>query len=151
MAGHPIERIRKRQRGYWNAENCQMTATTNRTIIAEDIEFILQDLGGPLSQFSGSTILITGAAGFLCSYFVETLAALNDSGLNPPCRVLAVGNLRTSVPERLLHLEGGKMSCFSVMTSRFQSIHSSRWIGLFMAPASHRPCFTAGIRSKPST
>jgi dTDP-glucose 4,6-dehydratase/UDP-glucuronate decarboxylase len=83
-----------------------MRALTDRTVIAEDIEFILQELGGPLSRLSGSTVLITGAAGFLCSYLVETLAALNDSGLHPPCHVLAVDNLRTSVPERLSHLEG---------------------------------------------
>src|ERR1700674_2218214 len=83
-----------------------MKAITHRTVIAEDIEFILRELGGPLSQLSGSTILITGAAGFLGSYLVETLAALNDSGLNPPCHILAVDNLRTSVSERLLHLEG---------------------------------------------
>lgn len=29
-------------------------------------------------------------------------------GLNPPCRVLAVDNLRTGVPERLAHLQGSK-------------------------------------------
>ncbi len=83
-----------------------MKIVTDRTIIAEDVELILRDLGGPLSQLSSSTILITGAAGFLCSYVVETLAALNDSGLLPPCHVIAVDNLRTSVPERLAHLAG---------------------------------------------
>jgi dTDP-glucose 4,6-dehydratase/UDP-glucuronate decarboxylase len=83
-----------------------MRALTDRTIVAEDIELILQDVGNPLSRLSGSTVLITGASGFLCSYLVETLAALNDSGLHPPCHVLAADNLRTSVPERLAHLEG---------------------------------------------
>jgi dTDP-glucose 4,6-dehydratase/UDP-glucuronate decarboxylase len=80
--------------------------TTKHQIIAEDIELILQELEGALGQLGGSTVLITGAAGFLCSYFVETLAALNDSGRYAPCRIVAVDNLRTSVPERLEHLEG---------------------------------------------
>lgn len=85
-----------------------MTIAGNRTIIAEDVERILQELGEQLRLLSGSTVLITGASGFLCSYFVEVLAALNESSLGPPCRVIAVDNLRTSVPERLAHLEGSR-------------------------------------------
>jgi dTDP-glucose 4,6-dehydratase len=77
-----------------------------RTVIAEDIGWILRNLGDRLRALSGSTLLITGASGFLCSYFVETVAALNDTGLAPPCRVIAVDNLRTSASERLAHLQG---------------------------------------------
>ena len=54
----------------------------------------------------GATLLVTGASGFLCSYFVDTVAALNEMGLDPPCRVIAADNFRTGVPERLVHLDG---------------------------------------------
>ena len=56
-----------------------MTSTTKPTIIAEDIERILQGMKETLSALSGSTILVTGASGFLCSYFIETVAALTRS------------------------------------------------------------------------
>jgi UDP-glucuronate decarboxylase len=77
-------------------------------LISEDIGLILQDLGDRVQVLRGSTLLITGASGFLCSYFVDTVAALNEMGLDPPCHVIAVDNLRTGVPERLAHLDGRK-------------------------------------------
>lgn len=77
----------------------------NGPIIAEDVDSIVHALGDRLCRLSGSTLLVTGASGFLCSYFVDTVAALNERGLDPPCRVIAVDNLRTGVPERLAHLE----------------------------------------------
>jgi UDP-glucuronate decarboxylase len=78
------------------------------SVIADDIEGILLELRDRLQVLSGTTLLVTGAGGFLCSYFEETVAALNGMGLSPPCRVLAVDNFRTSVPERLAHLQGSK-------------------------------------------
>jgi UDP-glucuronate decarboxylase len=49
------------------------------TCVREDIEGILTaDL--PWEAFSGKRILVTGAAGFLPSYFVETLLALHEHG-----------------------------------------------------------------------
>jgi UDP-glucuronate decarboxylase len=83
-----------------------MTQSQLGSIIAEDVQGILQDLGDRLEALRGATLLVTGASGFLCSYFVDTVAALNDAGLHPPCRVLAVDNLRTGVSARLAHLEG---------------------------------------------
>ncbi len=77
-----------------------------RSVIAEDVERILQDLPDPARTLAGTTVLITGGAGFLCSYLVETLAALNDRGSAAPCRVLALDNLLTGVPRRLAHLAG---------------------------------------------
>lgn len=77
----------------------------NGPVISEDIESILHALGDRLHRLRGSTLLVTGASGFLCSYFVDTIATLNEMGLDPPCHVLAVDNLRTGVPDRLAHLE----------------------------------------------
>lgn len=75
------------------------------SIIVEDIDNILQDLGDHLRILSGTTLLVTGASGFLCSYFLDTIAVLNDRGLKPPCHVIAIDNMKTGHRERLRHLE----------------------------------------------
>ncbi len=80
----------------------------NGSLISEDIEGILRELGERMEALCGTTLLVTGASGFLCSYFVDTVAALNEMGMGQPCRVIAVDNLRTGVPERLAHLERRK-------------------------------------------
>jgi dTDP-glucose 4,6-dehydratase/UDP-glucuronate decarboxylase len=75
---------------------------------APDVDRILQGMENRLDCLQGSTLLVTGASGFLCSYFVETVAALNDRSLNPPCELVAVDNFRTGLPDRLRELEGRK-------------------------------------------
>ncbi len=83
-----------------------MTSVAGRSVIAEDVERIVADLPDPSQNLAGATVVVTGAAGFLCSYLVETLAAVNDNGLNPPCRIVAVDNLLTGLSGRLGHLVG---------------------------------------------
>jgi dTDP-glucose 4,6-dehydratase len=80
------------------------TARTSR--FASDVDGIIQGMQDTLRALSGTTLLVTGASGFLCSYFVEAVAALNDGFLNPPCVLLAVDNFRTGLPERLHELDG---------------------------------------------
>ncbi len=75
-------------------------------IVAEDVERLLRDLRSVLPQFDGTTALITGASGFLMSYIVETLLAWNRAGASKPCRVIALDNFKTGLPERLAHYEG---------------------------------------------
>jgi dTDP-glucose 4,6-dehydratase/UDP-glucuronate decarboxylase len=79
--------------------------TVNSSVIAGDVESIVDDLEASLPALRSSTLLVTGARGFLCSYFIETAAALNDRGFHPPCRVIAVDNLRTGLGQRLAPLE----------------------------------------------
>ena len=74
-------------------------------VVQEDVEGIVAELGDTLSPLAGTTILITGAAGFLMSYLVEVLLAWNAAGGHAPCRVLALDNFKTGLPERLAHLE----------------------------------------------
>src|SRR5258708_15218918 len=84
----------------------------NGSLISEDIEGILRELGERMEALCGSTLLVTGASGFLCSYFVDTVAALNEMGMGQPCRVIAVDNLRTGVPERLARLQAREERLF---------------------------------------
>lgn len=44
----------------------------------------------PWDEFSGSTVLVTGAAGFLPAYMVETLLYLNRNRLTRPAKVIAL-------------------------------------------------------------
>jgi dTDP-glucose 4,6-dehydratase/UDP-glucuronate decarboxylase len=82
-----------------------MTSRTT-TIVEEDVAVILDDLTTPLAKLHGSTLLVTGASGFLCSWFVETVAALNDQGVGEPCRVIAVDNHVTGQADRLARIGG---------------------------------------------
>lgn len=68
-------------------------------MIEEDADAIVDDLGQVLEALRGSTLLVTGASGFLCSWLVETVAALNGRG-GDPCRLVAVDNHVTGVASR---------------------------------------------------
>src|SRR5262245_37032779 len=74
-------------------------------IIREDAQRVVSGLAEVLQGLSGTTVLITGVGGFLCSYLLDVLAAFNLSGRAAPCRVLALDNFRTGLPERIRHLE----------------------------------------------
>jgi UDP-glucuronate decarboxylase len=74
-------------------------------VIREDAAIAVSQMGTSLESLKGTTLLVTGAGGFLCSYFLDIVKALNDSG-SKACRVIAVDNYKTGLPERLRHLEG---------------------------------------------
>ncbi len=74
-------------------------------VIREDAEMVCRRIAVPLAQLNGTTLLITGAGGFLASHFLETLAIFNESA-QPGCRVLAVDNFQTGVPERVSWIQG---------------------------------------------
>lgn len=74
--------------------------------IAADAREVIRRVGEEFQKLSGTTLLVTGANGFLCSYFVDTVAALNDTVLKNPCRVVALDNFTVGMPERLAHLSG---------------------------------------------
>lgn len=59
------------------------------------MNIIAQHLGPDVNRFSGKTILITGAAGFLGRHFIEFFRDLNKNYLHEPCTVLAVDNYIT--------------------------------------------------------
>lgn len=75
-------------------------------VVQDDVDQMLTSLRRVLPAFSGTTLLVTGAGGFLMSYIVELLLAWNARNAGRPCRVVALDNFKTGVPERLAHLEG---------------------------------------------
>ena len=51
-----------------------------RAIIADDCDHVIAALGAHAERIAGKNVLITGAAGMLASYLVDTIVRLNDSG-----------------------------------------------------------------------
>jgi len=62
----------------------------------QDLQEIQGLLGDAVQRFAGKTVLITGAAGFLGRYFSEFFALLNETALDPPCRVILLDNMITA-------------------------------------------------------
>lgn len=76
------------------------------SIVAEDVQRIIgTDL--PWERFAGKRILVTGAAGFLPAYFVETLLGLAAKGTGPRQVVGLVRNLERA-QRRFAHHGGRK-------------------------------------------
>jgi UDP-glucuronate decarboxylase len=76
-------------------------------IIQEDLARITS-AGLPWTDFSGATVLVSGANGFLPAYLVETLLYLNEQGQAKPTKVLALVRSREKAEARFAHLAGRK-------------------------------------------
>lgn len=72
--------------------------------VTEDVRRIL-DADLPWDRFSGKRVLVTGAAGFLPAYFVETLLALRTAGNAPKEVVGLVRNVRKAKSRFSHHAE----------------------------------------------
>lgn len=70
-----------------------------------DLDEIVSDRVVTWSELAGKTVLVTGAGGMLPSWIVATVQHLNDRGLTPPARVVAVvrdaGRARETLGDRL--------------------------------------------------
>lgn len=73
-------------------------------VIRQDARSVVEDLGRLLDPLAGSTILVTGAAGFLGGFFLDVLDAFNERHPGRPARVVAMDNFMVGPPERLSHL-----------------------------------------------
>jgi dTDP-glucose 4,6-dehydratase/UDP-glucuronate decarboxylase len=79
---------------------------TATSIIKEDAGLAATDLDPELRALAGTTLLVTGAGGFLLSYMLDVVAAWNHLGSAAPCHVIAVDNFQTGLPDRVQHLAG---------------------------------------------
>ena len=87
----------------------EMTMGTQMSdpVFTRDSDAVIAGLGAATRRFSGKTVLLTGAAGFLGSQFVHFFSRLNDSGsLQTPCRLLALDNFLRGVPGWLHAFQG---------------------------------------------
>ena len=78
---------------------------SNVSILAEDIDGIVEQLRPSWPVLAGRRILIAGGAGFLGRYLVTTLDLLNERGvLERPCRIVLLDNfvsgIRDWIPDR---------------------------------------------------
>ncbi|MDQ3120017.1 MAG: NAD-dependent epimerase/dehydratase family protein [Verrucomicrobiota bacterium] len=72
-----------------------------------DAQEVIARLGPLSARFSGKTVLLTGAAGFLGSQFVHYFLHLNDSGaLQQRCRLVVWDNFVRGLPSWLAALRG---------------------------------------------
>lgn len=74
------------------------------SVVREDIKSIAEELEPALRPLADTTLLVTGGSGFLCSYFLETVAYLNDEAWERPCRLICVDNLKSGSVQRIAHL-----------------------------------------------
>jgi len=68
-------------------------------LLSSDIDEIVANLGDVAKDFSGKTILLTGARGFLGRYFMAIFANINENVLDKPCKLIALDNLITAGKE----------------------------------------------------
>lgn len=68
----------------------------NDSIVEEDIRDIVSFLQKPSKALEGKTLLITGGAGFLGSYIVDTIVYLNKNHFKEPCKIISIDNYITS-------------------------------------------------------
>ena len=87
--------------------NRQLTTRIKRhRIIEEDLHRIVS-AKLPWSNLDGTTVLITGAYGFIAAYIVETLLFLNEQkAMRNPIKVLAMGRSREKALRRFAAHDG---------------------------------------------
>lgn len=73
-------------------------------VIREDAAIVASRLGPLSDRLAGTTMLVTGGSGFLCSYVLDVVAHLNDTVLGNPCRMICLDNLQSGLATRLAHL-----------------------------------------------
>jgi UDP-glucuronate decarboxylase len=80
----------------------QMSRVTS--VIRDDARTVATELHEELRALAGTTLLLTGAGGFLGGFLLDVLAAWNREAGERPCRIVALDNFRTGLPERVRHL-----------------------------------------------
>ncbi len=74
-------------------------------VIIEDARWIVDRMETAMNPLRGTTLLLTGAGGFLCSFILDVLVEFNRRR-GSPVRILAVDNFLSGVPDRVAHHKG---------------------------------------------
>lgn len=73
-------------------------------IVKEDIGSIINSIGAHFQELAGKTVLITGADGFIGSYFIDTLLILNETILRKnPVKIVMSAHHKITKDSRLSH------------------------------------------------
>lgn len=85
--------------------------TARHPVVTADLELLTSHYDIPWDELSGKTVLVTGAAGFLAAYMIETMLFLNETKkLN--ITVLAVARNRNRFNQRFsIHLSRPDLIC----------------------------------------
>jgi UDP-glucuronate decarboxylase len=81
-----------------------ITSVVQTRIITEDAEYTVDRMNEVLAPLGDSTLLVTGSNGFLCSYYLDTIAAYNRRNPSHPCKVIAIDNNLIGSSARVQHL-----------------------------------------------
>jgi dTDP-glucose 4,6-dehydratase/UDP-glucuronate decarboxylase len=71
--------------------------------IMNDIVEIADEIMDDLEQLDGKNLLISGGAGFIGAYFLDTIDYANRNILKTPCKVYSIDNFITGSSERVVH------------------------------------------------
>ena len=72
-------------------------------IIKGDLEYIINSVGDEFKKLEGKTIVMSGGAGFLGTYFLGTIHLLNKTVFKKPCRILSLDNFITASKNTFLN------------------------------------------------
>ena len=75
-------------------------------VVRDDLDFICERLANELPDISGKRIVITGGAGFLGYYLVQTILRWNDGSSGSPATVYVYDNFSRGTPQWLIDLKG---------------------------------------------
>ncbi len=78
------------------------------TYLNDDIKQIVHGLGDFVQEFSNSSVLLTGASGFLGKYFIAVLAEIKRQFPNSRLKVVAIDNHTTSHRKDLVQADVGE-------------------------------------------
>lgn len=81
-----------------------MSKAVFSSIVEEDVTQTVARLEQVLSASAGTTVFVTGGAGFLMSYLIDVLVAWNRAQAGARFRILALDNFKTGASDRLAHL-----------------------------------------------